>query len=218
MRHKNDRLYQRGGGRWYADLRDHGGGREAMIPVGEKQATLDRDVAVALLATRLKDLEQRRRTQQLQGLTRIVTVAEYCGEWLDARRATDTRPTTLARYDLAFHQLFKVLDPSTRMDEIGVNVVRRAIRDARSLKSRKGGTLSSASLRQMIAAMRQVCESAMIDGVVPEGSIRGRAYRRARGRNPQRRPRSFWRYRRPPDSSTRSRKSALDTSRYEPSS
>ena len=48
-----------GGGekRAYIDLRDLGGGREALIPPGESRATTDPDIAAELAARRVKELE-----------------------------------------------------------------------------------------------------------------------------------------------------------------
>jgi integrase len=56
-------LYSKGG-RWYANLKSYqqwGGRCEALIPSGQRFATEDRDVAEALLATRLAELERNRR-------------------------------------------------------------------------------------------------------------------------------------------------------------
>ena len=73
---------ERGGGarRAYADLRDYadvGGGREALVPSGEKLATTDATTAQVLLARRLEQLDAARRGRTLHGETRHATLADF---------------------------------------------------------------------------------------------------------------------------------------------
>ena len=71
VRRRNGRIYwrERGGEkRAYGDFRDYrdvGGGREALIPPGEPQATFDSVVAEKLIADRLKELQERVRPRCL---------------------------------------------------------------------------------------------------------------------------------------------------------
>ena len=107
-RKRKNRLYTRGKDkRLYADLRDLGGGREAMIPAGQSYATNDWDVAGKLLAKRVLELEGQQRSKHLLGIERRASMGELAREWLQYKRRTDCRAKTLARYDLAFVHLFK---------------------------------------------------------------------------------------------------------------
>src|SRR5688572_8438906 len=74
------RIYWRNRGgqrRAYVDLRDIGGGREALKVKGEKLATADPDIAAELAARRVKELEGQRRRKVLLGVERLVTLAPF---------------------------------------------------------------------------------------------------------------------------------------------
>jgi len=82
---KKSRIYarQRGGEtRYYADFRDfagEGGGREALVPSGEKRATTDPKLAEYLAGERVKDLKRRRLLKNAGGIIDrdvLATVAE----------------------------------------------------------------------------------------------------------------------------------------------
>ena len=69
MTNRKSRIYWRNGRAW-ADFRDYadvGGRREPLKPIGSGMATKDPDVAAALLADRLAELEALRRGQVLGG-------------------------------------------------------------------------------------------------------------------------------------------------------
>jgi integrase len=167
-RKQKGRLYARGKeGRLYADLRDLGGGREAMIPHGESYATKDWDVAAKLAAKRVVELEGQQRTKHLLGVERRASLGEFTREWLQYKGRTDCRTKTLARYDLAFVHLFKVINAETRMDHFAVKDAKKALADLRAVKSRKGTHLSSTSVKQVLVAMQQVYDHASTEGVVP---------------------------------------------------
>ena len=77
------RIYWRDQGgvrRAYADFRDFadvGGGREALVPEGQRQATADEDVAQSLATDRLKALEAKRRGIHILGVTKRSGLAAY---------------------------------------------------------------------------------------------------------------------------------------------
>src|SRR2546428_13792442 len=88
----------RGGARRaYADLREYadvGGGREALVPRGEKRATTDAATAQVLLARRLEQLDGLRRGRALHGLVAQATLADFARTHLEAKaksaKVTDT--------------------------------------------------------------------------------------------------------------------------------
>jgi predicted LPLAT superfamily acyltransferase len=53
-----------------------GGGREALTPAGQKSATSDPDVAQALAAARVRELEAKRRGRALYGEIKTSTLAD----------------------------------------------------------------------------------------------------------------------------------------------
>ena len=91
-RKRKSRIYwrRRGGARRaYGDFRDYadvGGRREPLIPVGERFATTDPDVATKLAAERLAELEAGRRRRALTGRAEIATLAEQAAAYLVARK------------------------------------------------------------------------------------------------------------------------------------
>lgn len=168
-RKRAGRLYQRAGGRWYADLRDLGGGREAMKPVGESYATTDRDVAMQYCTARVRELEDTRRTRQMFGVVRQCSVGQFATEWIQYKRNTETRHQTLDRYELAFEHAFKVLDDSRNMDGITLRDAKEIMAGLRGIQSRYGKGLSSSSVRHVLVAMSQMFDHAEALGVVPAG-------------------------------------------------
>jgi len=184
-----NRLYTRNG-RYYADLRDLGGGREAMIPPHQTYATKDEAVAIDLLAARLRDLIVPERERHFRGVTRQVTVGVFVREWLDDKRALAgrggegfTSPRTLRRYEQAIQPMFTrevdgtvPLDEDTLIASVSLTDVRRVIR---LLRSAVGGGYSAASLHQLIQAMQLVFDAAADEGVVPSGHNPWRQLRRA---------------------------------------
>ncbi|KPK79977.1 MAG: hypothetical protein AMS25_10810, partial [Gemmatimonas sp. SM23_52] len=80
QRRRKGRIYwrERGGvARAYGDFRDVGGGREALIPPGERAATTDPIVAEKLAADRLKEHLARRRDRVLLGIERQAALKEF---------------------------------------------------------------------------------------------------------------------------------------------
>lgn len=168
-------IYRRdSGGRYYIDLRNFGGGREALIPPGQTYATRDVVVAIDLAATRLRQALDETRTNPFGGRSPTVTIGEFAHQWLDHRRQRcgdngDVQPTTLDRYERALTQLFRVLDQDLRIDRVTKADVKEALTSFRRLPSRLGGQLSPSSARQAIAAMQQCFDHAGDLGAVPEG-------------------------------------------------
>ena len=82
------RIYwrQRGGERRaYADFRDYaevGGGREALAPTGSTTATSDPVIAEVLVGRRLAELQERRRSGVVTGVTRQATLGDYVAHHL----------------------------------------------------------------------------------------------------------------------------------------
>ena len=88
------RIYTRNQGgvtRFYADFRDFadvGGGREALIPPGERRATTDPDVAAALATKRLQELQAKRQNRLILGITKEATLGSYAAYHLAQKKRT----------------------------------------------------------------------------------------------------------------------------------
>ncbi|CAN5780431.1 hypothetical protein BH20GEM1_BH20GEM1_17300 [soil metagenome] len=88
-------------GRAYVDLRDLGGGREALIPLGGKRlATTDPDVAAKLAADRVTELTQARREGALLGLKKRERLGDYAAQHLVEKAATALADETIAAKEL----------------------------------------------------------------------------------------------------------------------
>jgi integrase len=71
--------------RAYADLRDLGGGRVALIPPNEHFGTTDPEIAEELISELIAKLKQERKDQILLGLDPNANLAEFCIHHLEAR-------------------------------------------------------------------------------------------------------------------------------------
>ncbi len=87
--------------RFYADFRNIGGRREALVVPGEKIATDDLAIAVELVVKREAELREQR-IRRVHGQPDPITLAEYAREYLIARaragRVTDRWLTAVERY------------------------------------------------------------------------------------------------------------------------
>ena len=80
-RTRTTRVYLKGS-RYYGDFRDLGGKLEALKPLGSKSATDDPDVAAALAAARVKELESIKRGLAIVGTGAATMFARYCAHHL----------------------------------------------------------------------------------------------------------------------------------------
>lgn len=179
------RLYRRGKtGRYYIDLRDLGGGREALIPPNSTYATDDETVALDLAGKQLAAIMAKQRGQHFEGLKRFATLGEFAREWIVYRRQfTGTKGyagvRTINRYEDALAQLFKVVNEDVRIDRFSKSDAKAAIIQVLALPSKNGGTLQASSVKQVLAAMQLMYDHAQDEGVVPADYNPWRAVRKA---------------------------------------
>ena len=82
---RTTRIYTRtrgGATRFYIDLRDLGGGREALKVNGEKRGTTDPDIAAELGARRVKQLGVEKRRKVVDGVERVEGLKRFASEHL----------------------------------------------------------------------------------------------------------------------------------------
>ena len=85
MTKKTSRIYWRDQGgvrRAYIDLRDLGGGREALKVKGEKRGTTDSDIAAEIATRRVKELEGQKRRKVLLGVERVEGLKAFAAQHL----------------------------------------------------------------------------------------------------------------------------------------
>ena len=87
-RRRKSRLYWRGGRAWgdFRDFADVGGGREPLVPKGQKLATFDPDTAQALAVVRLTELKRIRRRREEGGAHDAPQLAAFARDHLIAKK------------------------------------------------------------------------------------------------------------------------------------
>lgn len=171
--------------RAYADLRDLGGGRPALIAPDESQATTDPEVAEALLTERLTELREQRRNRVLLGLNPDADLAESCAEHVEEKsksgeydeRWLDILSTYLTRAVAYFtrHQNATDEDPDPEpnprnLATISVVDVREFAHWLKSQPNGRGGFLGGQSRRHHLSALSGVYERAISEGRLPVAS------------------------------------------------
>lgn len=171
---KRSRLYTRtrgGEARYYADLRDLGGGQVALCPPGRSRATTDRDVANKLLTDRVKDLEERRRGQDLgvvepkraplaamvrDHLVRKAQLGEGTAQWLERSEMYLTRA-------VEFFGAERELATIRRKD------VRDWIVHLRAQQTTRGGPMRAGTIRHHLHALSSLYRHATEEELLPDG-------------------------------------------------
>jgi integrase len=188
MKENRSRIFWRDQGgalRAYADFRDLGGGRLALIPPGENRATTDPEIAEALLFQRLAELTKQRRDRILFGLRPEADLAEFSVHHLEAKAESgeydykwlDTLGTYLARA-VAFFARYQHAGPRNPEPRgIPRNLATISVPDVRAfddwLKQQpngRGGFLGPQSRRHHLNALSGVFQRAISEGVLPMGS------------------------------------------------
>lgn len=179
-RRKSNRVYWRSGRAW-GDFRDHadcGGRLEALTAPGERLATRDPDVAQALAAARLRELDAMRHGRALHGRAQGTALAAYAAEHLvkKAKAAKVTRDW-LTMAELFLQRAVDFFGSDRDLESITVEdvqgwvthlsttryVPRKAKPDA------KGRSLSSGTVRHALNALSNLYRRAQSEGKVPPG-------------------------------------------------
>ena len=184
MREKErNRLYWRMRGgvrRAYGDFRDYkkeGGGREALVPEGHGRATTDPDIAVTLIARRLKELDAKRRGLVIHDVSKQTSL--YAMGALDLRTKVANgklRPGYAETREKQLVRVFTILggenDPECRqLDPRAVSVadIRRVVEVLRQTENGRGGLYSEQTVLHHLNALSAVFRRAQSEEAVPSG-------------------------------------------------
>lgn len=178
-----DRLYWRvrgGIARAYGDFRDYadvGGRREALKAPGYTQATADHDVALALLAARLRDLDGRRRGLILHGEQKRSTLYDVAA--LDLRTKVEAgrlTPSYAGTREAQLRVLFRILggtdDPECRRKDprsVSVADIRMLVSTMRLMRTSRGGKYAEPTILTHLHALSGVFKRAGSEGYVEPG-------------------------------------------------
>jgi len=160
------------GGRYYGDFRDLGGKLEALKPPGERVATVDHDIAAALAAARVKELESIRRGIALIGRGREEALGPYAQYHLERkavlREATDWTLGSLQRQLERAVEFFGANRPLTAIDVAAVQSWATWLRER--YRGRRGRVaLSDGALRHHLNTLSNLYRRAGTEGKVPPG-------------------------------------------------
>ncbi|CAN5247318.1 hypothetical protein BH18GEM1_BH18GEM1_07600 [soil metagenome] len=172
-RNKRARVYWRDRGgeqRAYGDFRDLGGGREALVPRGERRATTDPDIADKLAADRVAELERRRRSRTILGLEDQAALGPYAQHHLEEKaRAGRVTDKTIATAECHLQRAVDFYGSDRYLDTIAVADVQNFRNRLSATPSRTGGTLSGSSQRHYLNDLSNLFRRAQAEGVVPPG-------------------------------------------------
>ncbi|MEE9246711.1 MAG: hypothetical protein V3U63_10985, partial [Gemmatimonadota bacterium] len=174
-RNRKSRIYWRdqgGARRAYADFRDYadaGGGREALIPSGEKHATTDPDVAQKLVVERLKELGDGRRNKVLLGLERPARLQEFAAHHLIAKvRSGRVTESWLAQSEYQLREALRFFG-DRELTAIRTSDVQKYANHLRQRPNGRGGMLSGATVKLYLNSLSNLYTRAASEGCVPPG-------------------------------------------------
>ena len=170
---KKSRIYWRDQGgvrRAYIDLRDLGGGREALMVKGEKRGTTDPDIAAELATRRVKELETRKRQKVLLGVERVEGLKRFAALHL-LQKAKAGKVTTGWLEAAEYHLLEAIGFFGEDRDVASVTTgdVQKFANHLQAMPNGRGGTLSAGSQRHYLNSLSNLFRRAQSEGVVTPG-------------------------------------------------
>jgi integrase len=169
------RLYRRtrgGPGRYYADFRDFsdvGGDQEALTPAGERFATADRNVAIALAEARLAQLKGLRDALPKGDAARR-QFGPFARRHLRVKAVNeDAREPWLCSAEKHLTVARDYFGDKADLALIGVGEVTDYVMHLRERSNGRGGTLSAGAINQYLNSLSNLFRRAISEGVVPRG-------------------------------------------------
>lgn len=170
------RIYWReqgGAPRAYGDFREYhdvGGGREALVAVGEKLATTDPTVAAFLVGRRLEDLEARRRGRVFGGAGRSATLEGFAAEHLVAKaKGGKVTERWLSSTELHLRRAVAHFGAARDLRSIGVADVRAWVGRLQDTETNRGHAMDGGTIRHHLNALSNLYRRAAAEAVVAPG-------------------------------------------------
>lgn len=168
---RRGRIYLKGG-RYYGDFRDLGGKLEALKPNTQRLATTDSDIATALVAERVKELESIRRGIAIIGRGREEALGRYAQHHLERKKAlaeaTDWTLGGVQRQLERAVEFFGASKPLTAIDVAAVQEWAVWLRE-RNRGRRGNATLSGGAVRHHLNSLSNLYRRAGAESKVPPG-------------------------------------------------
>lgn len=164
------------GQRWYADLSKYGGpSLKALIPDGERRATLDEDVARDLYTRWSKYYLDHKRRRHL-GLSQHVTLADFARTYIEDRSVLldGIKASTLEGYgDTLDKTLIPFFGANTPLGAIDTDRVGKFIKARRKQTSRKTGEpISWSTIQRDLCVLSSLFDRAVTKDLIFENAVR----------------------------------------------
>jgi len=168
---RKGRLYLKGG-RYYGDFRDLGGKLEALKSPGERLATTDHDIAAALAAERVKELESIKRGIALIGRGREEALGRFAQHHLERKAAlNEATDWTMGMVQRQLERAVEFFGSNRPLTSLTVPEVQKWAEWLReTFGGRRGRTaLSDGAVRHHLNALSNLYRRAISEGKVPPG-------------------------------------------------
>ncbi len=173
MTKKTSRIYWRDQGgvrRAYIDLRDLGGGREALKVKGEKRGTTDSDIAAELATRRVKELEGQKRRKVLLGVERVEGLKAFAAQHL-LQKAKGGKVTAqwLEAAEYHLREAIAFFGEDRDVASITTADAQRYANHLQTVSNGRKGTLSASSHRHYLNSLSNLYRRAQSEGLVGPG-------------------------------------------------
>ena len=172
-RRQKGRIYWRDQGgekRAYIDLRDLGGGREALKVNGERRGTTDPDIAAELATRRVKELETQKRRKVILGVERVEGLKSFAAQHL-LQKAKGGKVTTgwLEAAEYHLREAIGFFGEDRDVTSLTTADVQKYANHLQAVSNGRGGTLSAGSQRHYLNSLSNLFRRAQSEGVVTPG-------------------------------------------------
>ena len=164
---------RRGCRRAYGDFRDYadvGGRQEALVPPGTNRATDDPIIAEALVAERLRELQERRRDGVLLGTSQRARLGDYVKHHItEKRRAGRVTQEWAKESERELGEAMMFFGSSREIASITVADVQRWYQWLGAKPGRAGTHLSGGTIRHHLNSLSNLYRRAAAEGLVTPG-------------------------------------------------
>ncbi len=170
---RKSRIYPRTRGgitRYYIDVRDLGGGREALIPPGSRRATNIPDVAQELAACRVRELERQQRRRTLLGIRRTATLGSFAAHHLvEKKRAGRVTDRWLEDTEVRLQRAVDFFGAKRELTTIAVEDMNAWMAHLQMCVTRNGKGFAPGTIRHHLNVVSNLFRRAQAEGVVLPG-------------------------------------------------
>jgi integrase len=167
------RIYWRvrgGERRAYGDFRDMGGKREALVAPGDERATTDAVIAESLVAKRLSELQEQKRTGVLTGVRRSAKLKAFVADHLIKKAQSGKfSESWLADTERMLGIAIEHFGSERDLASIGTDDVQAWIAILAARSNRRGGKLGGGAIRHHLNVLSNVYRRAQSEGCVTPG-------------------------------------------------